>query len=131
MATTSAWASFLPAYRLTTAEALLALQGASYSDAKKDLIDRQEKIKSGLQFLQANSQEDSSSLSLATSILALSAYGQSFAAEQNYLLGRQAADGSFGLTVMSTALAAIALEAGDEKKSPASLILKTGGKIDG
>ena len=98
---------YLPAYRLTTAEALLALQvSALKSNAEND-----KKIAEALQFLEANSKEDSSSLSLAASILALHAHGKSCQAETNFLLARQSKNGAFGPTIMSTAMAALALEA--------------------
>jgi len=92
---------FLPPYRLTTAEALLALQN----------MPGEEKVEQALVYLKSLGDQDSSSLSLAFSILALSSYGQPFEKELAFLLKRQAEDGSFGPTTMSTALSALALEA--------------------
>ncbi len=119
---------YLPAYRLTTAEALLALQAHAAAESGQGGAahlqnDRLKKIEAGLNFLQTQTEEDSSSLSLAASILALSAYDRPFQAELAYLLKRQANNGSFGPTVMSTALAAIALEA-DQPGSEQGLVLK-------
>ncbi|MBS2007006.1 MAG: hypothetical protein JST01_08195 [Cyanobacteria bacterium SZAS TMP-1] len=93
--------AFLPPYRLTTAEALLALQ-----DYPQDA-----RVKQGQKYLQSQAAQDSSSLSLAFSILALNAFGLGHEQELQYLLQRQAANGSFGPTTMSTAMAALALEA--------------------
>jgi len=98
--------AFLPPYRLTTAEALLALQDNG----------RDKSIAPALAYLKGLAGQDSSSLSLAASILALSAYGEPFTSELDFLLNRQAPDGSFGPTTMSTALAALALEAAEGTK---------------
>ena len=95
--------AFLPPYRLTTAEALLALQN----------LPADEKVQQALSYLKSQADQDSSSLSLAFSILALNSYDQSSDKELAFLLGRQAQDGSFGPTTMSTALSALALEAAD------------------
>jgi len=92
---------FLPPYRLTTAEALLALQN----------LPGDERVKQALTYLKSQADQDSSSLSLAFSILALSSHNQTFEKELAFLLKRQADDGSFGPTTMSTALSALALEA--------------------
>ncbi len=98
----------LPAYRLTTAEALLALQ-----DLKEE-----KKVKQGLDYLSTWSDKNTSSLSLAMSALALMAHGRSAAAELNYLVQRQAQDGSFTANITTTALSALALSAGGKDKSP-------------
>jgi hypothetical protein len=98
--------AFQPPFRLTTAEALLALQ-----DNPRETI-----IEQGLSYLKGQSQYDSSSLSLAVSILALSAYDEPFADELAYLLNRQAEDGSFGPNTLTTALAALALESAQGTK---------------
>jgi hypothetical protein len=91
---------FLPPFRLTTAEALLALQ-----DNPRD-----KSIEQGLSYLKGLSRQDSSSFSLALSILALSAYDEPFAFELDLLLKRQAEDGSFGPNILTTALSALAME---------------------
>jgi hypothetical protein len=93
--------SFLPPYRLTTAEGLLALQDCRTDKAVQD----------ALKYLQSQSGQNSSSLSLATSILALLAYDQKAEQETAFLLTRQAADGSFNNATVATAIAALALEA--------------------
>lgn len=90
----------LPAYRLTTAEALLALQ---------DVED--EKIQAALKYLRSWQDKDTSCQSLAMSALALQAYGLSADAEIGFLLARQAADGSFAGTIMATAMSCLALTA--------------------
>jgi hypothetical protein len=125
---------YLPPYRLTTAEALLGLQikqdpaGGKADKTGAQTDERSKKIEAGLNFLKSQTEEDSSSLSLAASILALSAYDQPFQAELAYLLKRQASNGSFGPSVMSTALASIALEAGQppdkDMNKDRALILK-------
>jgi hypothetical protein len=92
---------YLPPYRLTTAEALLALQDRSDTAA----------VKSAINYLKSLSHEDSSSLSLALSALALGAYQQPTTQEISFLIKRQRADGSFTASIVATALAALALEA--------------------
>ena len=98
--------SYLPPYRWTTAEALLALQD----------IPRDTKIEQALTYLKGQCKNDSSSLSLALSILALTAYDQDCHHELSFLLNRQAEDGSFGPTTLSTAISALALEAAEGTK---------------
>lgn len=98
----------LPAYRLTTAEALLALQ-----DLKEE-----KKVKDGLDYLSTWSDKNTSSLSLAMSALALMAHGRSAQSELNYLVERQGQDGSFTANLTTTAISALALAAGGKDKSP-------------
>lgn len=93
--------AFLPPYRVTTAEALLAVQ--EYKSKKS--------VKSGLEYLASLGDENNSSMSLAWSILALNAYGQKHEKETAYLLGRQRDNGSFGDNLMVDALACLALQA--------------------
>jgi hypothetical protein len=92
--------SYLPPYRMTTAEALLALQ-----DDRANKV-----IEPALTYLKGQAKEDCSSLTLALSILALGVYDQPFEQELSFLLKRQAEDGSFGPSLMSTALACLALQ---------------------
>lgn len=95
--------SQLPPYRLTTAEALLALQDVEAHDA----------VQAALNYLESLAQQDSSSLSLAYSILALKSYGRKADHETNLLLARQQDDGSWGIkdnSVLATALATLALD---------------------
>lgn len=92
----------LPAYRLTTAEALIALQD----------IDRKHKaIESSLNYLAAQESKDSSAVSLAWSIIARQAYDQDPSKELAFLLDRQNEDGSFGVNsnLHVSAIALIAL----------------------
>ncbi len=103
--------SDLPSYRLTTAEALLALQDLKSS----------EKVQAALKYLQSQSALDSSSLSVAYSALSLSAYGLPVDQELHFLLKRQAPDGSFNAALIPTAIAALAFEAAAE---PANHVLK-------
>jgi len=103
--------AYLPAYRLTTAEALLALQ-----DLKET-----ETVQSGIKYLQSLSADDTSSLSLAFSALALSAYDVGADQELTYLLKRQGKDGSFNSAIIPTAVAALALEAA---QNPAKHVLR-------
>lgn len=98
----------LPAYRLTTAEALLALQ------ARK----KEAKVETGLEYLQSWASKDTSSLSLAMSILALSAYGRDCRQEVQFLMARQESDGNFTANITTTALSTLALAAHLQKKSP-------------
>lgn len=92
---------YLPPYRLTTAEALLALQDQSENPA----------VQSALKYLKSLSDQDTSSLSLAVSALALIAYQQPAHQEIKYLINRQKPDGSFATSIVATALAALALQA--------------------
>jgi len=93
--------AYLPPYRVTTAEALLAQQDEP--DAKV--------VTDGLKVLSSKSSCDDSSLSLAWSILALNAYGRNVDQETAFLVKRQKPDGSFGVNMMSSALSVLALEA--------------------
>jgi len=106
--------SDLPSYRLTTAEALLALQ-----DLRETAT-----VQGAVRYLHGLAGEDSSSLSLAYSALALSAYDVSVDKELSYLLKRQAPDGSFNNAIVQTAVAALALEA---KLKPERHILRKSG----
>lgn len=100
--------AYLPAYRLTTAEALLALQ-----DLRDDA-----KVKDGLDYLISWQDKDTSCLSLAMTILALTAYSQQAAKEVNFLLARQTKEsGNFTQNTVTTALSALALEASLTGKS--------------
>lgn len=98
--------AYLPSYRLTTAEALLALQN------RRD----DKKVDQAVHYLSKQSQSDSSAHALAMSILALAAYQKSHATnfdrELKQLMARQKDDGSFGhdSSVLVTALALLALE---------------------
>lgn len=105
--------SQLPPYRLTTAEALLALQ---------DISDHAT-VQAGLNYLRSLAEQDSSSLSLAYSILALRSYDQDCTKEIALLRARQLDNGGFGIkdnTVLATALAALALD----NSSPSILKLR-------
>lgn len=95
---------YLPPYRLTTAEALLALQDQQEHTA----------VKNSLKYLKSLSQQDTSSVSLAVSALALVAYKQSAQQEIKFLLSRQRGDGSFTTAITTTALAALALQADED-----------------
>jgi hypothetical protein len=109
--------AYLPPYRVTTAEALLAVQGNRDNQTVKD----------ALKYLTSLSGENTSSMSLAWSILALNAYGLSHNQETAFLLGRQHADGSFGDNLMVDALSCLALQADSKNqlKSEKTEILKT------
>lgn len=100
--------AYLPAYRLTTAEALLALQ-----DLKGE-----QKVIDGLKYLATWQDKDTSCLSLAMSILALTAFGKKSEQEVNFLLARQTKSGNFTQNTVTTALSALALEASLTGKSP-------------
>lgn len=89
----------LPPYRLTTAEALLALQE----------IPDHPKVVRAITVLQSYEDEDSSPLSLALSCLALDAYGKPREKELSYLLDRQKDDGSFSINNMVNGLVLLAL----------------------
>lgn len=96
----------LPAYRLTTAEALLALQ---------DVDDP--KVNDALTYLKSWQDKDTSCQSLAMSALALLAYQEPADQEIDFLLARQSKDGSFAGTVMATAMSCLALQAYQNKDS--------------
>lgn len=93
--------AYLPPYRVTTAEALLAVQ--EYKNNKS--------VKTALDYLASLGDENNSSMSLAWSILALNAYGRKHEKETAYLLARQRDNGSFGDNLMVDALACLALQA--------------------
>lgn len=80
--------AYLPPYRLTTAEALIALQ-----DAPRD----HKAIVESLRYLASQEDSNSSAVSLAWSILARHAYDQDPQKELSFLLERQNPDGSFGV----------------------------------
>jgi len=90
----------LPPYRVTTAEALLAVQ--EFKDLKP--------VESGLKYLSSLSDQDNSSMSLAWSSLALNAYGRDNSKETEFLLNRQLDNGSFGDNRMVDGLACLALQ---------------------
>lgn len=105
--------AFLPPYRLTTAEALLALQ---------DLPD-EDKVKAGLAYLKTWSDKNTSAMSIAMSALALMAFDQDATQEIDMLLARQSPEGTFASTTVAavntvtTAVCCMALIAFAEKKS--------------
>ncbi len=103
----------LPPYRVTTAEALLALQ---------DLPDHPV-IPSGIKYLTSQRNDDSSSMSLAWSILALHAFQKGFTTELGFLLDRQQEDGSFSDNFMVNGLSLCALQAALDK-SPLKVAAK-------
>ncbi len=95
--------TYLPPYRLTTAETLLALQ-----NQKDDAA-----IEKALQYLKSQTESDSSSVSLAWSVLALTAYGKAADNELSFLLARQKknTDGGHGPNIMTTAMVHLAYSA--------------------
>lgn len=107
---------YLPPYRLTTAEALLALQDQRDHEA----------VKSALKYLKSLSGQDTSSLSLAVSALALSAYQQSAQQEIKFLVQRQSTNGSFTTSIIATALAALALQAEQDNSNHVLILTKQG-----
>ncbi|MBX3073505.1 terpene cyclase/mutase family protein [Candidatus Obscuribacterales bacterium] len=92
--------SDLPPYRVTTAEALLAVQ--EYKNKKQ--------VADALAYLESLSNEDTSSMALAWSSLALNAYGKDNTKENEFILQRQQENGSFGDNLMVDALACLALK---------------------
>lgn len=90
----------LPPYRVTTAEALLAVQ--EFKDKPQ--------VQAALKYLQSLSDQDTSSMSLAWSCLALNAYDRDHSKELGFLLNRQKENGSFGDNMMVDGLACLALE---------------------
>jgi hypothetical protein len=90
----------LPPYRVTTAEALLAVQE----------FKEQKQVQAALKYLSSLSDQDTSSMSLAWSSLALNAFGKDNSSENNFLLNRQREDGSFGDNLMVDGLACLALK---------------------
>jgi len=95
--------TYLPPYRLTTAESLLALQDHKEHKA----------IEQGLVYLQSQADSNSSSVSLAWSVLALLAFGKPCDKEASFLLSRQAkAMGKgHGPNLMTTAMVHLAYSA--------------------
>ncbi|MCA9816941.1 MAG: hypothetical protein KC652_17640 [Cyanobacteria bacterium HKST-UBA01] len=91
--------AFLTPFRVTTAEALLALQD----------VDRNEAINESLSHLESYRDADTSTLGLAWSILCLDAYGKSYERELEFLVGRQKEDGSFTDNNVANAMAYLAL----------------------
>ncbi|HEY9720315.1 MAG TPA: hypothetical protein V6C69_22740 [Trichormus sp.] len=99
---------YLPPYVVTTGEALLALQQTPESGG----------VKAAIQFLISKEPTDFTALEHAWSILALNAHGQPTDKLVDSLARRQNHDGSFGLNLMSTALACLALDTAVSKKNP-------------
>ena len=99
---------YAPAYVLTTAEALLALQ-----DLKEHKV-----VKEGLEFLMRTYSETPTCLSLAWTILVFSAYGVDHQKALALLQSKQNKDGSFGSSIFATALAATALSVCHDSKHP-------------
>ncbi len=95
--------TYLPPYRLTTAESLVALQ-----DHKE-----KKEIEKGLLFLQSQTDSDSSSVSLAWSVLALSTFDKACDKEASFLLSRQekAMGEGHGPNLMTTAMVHLAYSA--------------------
>src|SRR5262249_21406171 len=97
--------ALLPPYRVTTAEALLALQGRENHKA----------VQSSVKYLRTLSSENSSAMSLAWSALALNVHKQPCESEIGFLLHRQKADGSFDNNNMVNALACMAINASSNR----------------
>jgi Squalene-hopene cyclase C-terminal domain len=93
---------FLPPYTVTTAEALLALQDDAHNDS----------VAGGLQHLLQNNDDSNSAMALAWSTLALHAYDRQYSKKLMGLVEQQKADGSFGPNNLVTAIATLALAAG-------------------
>ncbi len=95
--------AILPPYRVTTGEALLALQGR----------EGHKSIQTSIKYLRTLSNEDSSAMGLAWSALALNAHGQPCSREIAYLLERQKKrnDGSFDSNNMVNGLSCMAINA--------------------
>lgn len=95
--------TYLPPYRLTTAETLLALQDNKEHKA----------IGEGLAYLQTQTNSDSSTISLAWSVLALNAFARPCQKELDFLLLRQskAMGKGHGPNLMTTAIAHLAYSA--------------------
>jgi len=99
---------YLPAFVVTTSEALLALQETPESVG----------VKSALDFLVRKEPTDFTAMEYAWSILALNAHGKSTDKLVNSLVSHQNADGSFGLNLMVTALATLAIETAVTNRNP-------------
>lgn len=91
--------AFLTPFRVTTAEALLALQDVESHPA----------IDESLEHLLTYRDDDSSALGLAWSIICLDAYKKDYQKELGFLIGRQKEDGSFTNNNVANALSSIAL----------------------
>lgn len=94
----------LPAYAVTTAQTVIALQ-----DKKDD-----ERVKTGLNFLTQTARENNTCMSLAWSALARDCLGQDTKEELQMLKKHQNSDGSFGGSVYLTAIACCALQIEEE-----------------
>lgn len=92
--------AYLTPFRVTTAEALLALQDIDWS---------KKAIKESIVKLKSYREKDTSVLGLAWSILCLDAYKQDYSQELEFLLNRQKEDGSFTDNNMANALSSLAL----------------------
>ncbi len=99
---------YLPPYIVTTGEALLALQETPESGG----------VKAAIKFLISKEPTDFTALEHAWSILALNAHGQPTDKLVNSLASRQNPDGSFGLNLMATALACLALDTAASQNNP-------------
>ncbi len=91
--------TFYPPYRVTTAEALLALPD-------KPLDNR---VRDALKYLSKIEENNHSSMSLAWTVLALNAHGYDCDLHLKQLLTLQNADGSFGTNYFVTALSLLAM----------------------
>ena len=91
--------AYLTPFRVTTAEALLALQDVESHPA----------IDQSLKHLLTYSKDDTSTLGLAWSIICLDAYKKEYERELSFLLARQKEDGSFTNNNVANALSSIAL----------------------
>jgi hypothetical protein len=94
---------YLPPYTVTTAEALVALQDDPDHDTVAGGLDH---------LLQAND-DSNSAMALAWSTIALHAYGRDYKTKLLALVEQQNTDGSFGPNNLVTAVAAVALAAGN------------------
>jgi hypothetical protein len=99
---------FLPPYVVTTGEALLALQETPESGG----------VKAAIEFLISKEPTDFTAMEHAWSILALNAHGRPTDKLITSLAARQNPDGSFGLNLLSTALACLALDTAVNKSNP-------------
>lgn len=94
----------LPAYAVTTAQAVIALQ-----DRPDD-----ERVKTGLNFLTQTSKENNTTMALAWAALARNCFGQDAKEELQMLAQHQNSDGSFSGSIYLTAIAACALQIEEE-----------------
>lgn len=93
--------AYLPAYQVTTAEALLGLQGRGSLKSVQD----------GLKYLKSLSSENPSCMALAWTILALDAYDLPVDIQTDFLIDRQTENGAFSENIMVNALSLMALKA--------------------